>query len=234
MTAPAKRRPISRADTHDGPVALAAAILEGSADLRGAACTAHPRLYDPDVRAAGLGYASEAERWDEVQATCISCPARGRCWAWAAELSATRKPAGPLAATMSNPFPVGHAQRRRHRPDDDAELERAEPTEASEPTEPEDQEHTEPATCEGIDCDRPVIARDLCLAHYRRYRRDPDQPRDWLIRPLRRSPGTARRSPRTAATEPPDPEPPPPRPRGARRRVKPSRNRKRHNRSDRR
>lgn len=193
MTAPAKRRPISPAGAHDGPVALAAAILEGSADLHGAACTDHPRLFDPDVHAADLGHASESERWDQVQGVCVSCPARARCWAWADGLSHHRRPLGPLATTMANPFPVGHAQRQRYRPDGDAELERAEPA-ASEPElteDAEDQEHTEPATCEGIDCDRPVLARGLCHAHYRRYRRDPDQSRDRLIRPLRRSPRTA-------------------------------------------
>ncbi len=89
---------------HDGPVALAAAILEGSANLAGAACTATPRLFDPDVKAADLGHPDEGTRWAAVTRVCRSCPARGRCWQWSQDMAAARRPAGPTAASVANPF----------------------------------------------------------------------------------------------------------------------------------
>lgn len=91
-----------------GVVGLLVEILGGSADLRGAACTAEPRLYDPDVSAQALGYESDEEREAAIAATCISCPVRGACWAWASEQSANRI-AGPTAASYS----VGLVMRSR-------------------------------------------------------------------------------------------------------------------------
>lgn len=82
----------------DGPVALAVAILTGSANLRGAACTRNPRLFDPDVSASALGFTSHRDREKAVEATCVGCPARGACWAWASELPSMRI-TGPTAAT---------------------------------------------------------------------------------------------------------------------------------------
>lgn len=93
MSAVARARP-----GKDGPVALAAAILTGSADLRGAACTANASLFDPDVPAHVLGYRSDRDRERAVEATCVSCPARGDCWAWASRLNPQRI-TGPTAAT---------------------------------------------------------------------------------------------------------------------------------------
>lgn len=101
MTAPTKRRPMPR--RYDGPVALAAEILRGTANLRGAACTAQPRLYDPDVSAEELGL-TDAERWGRVKATCVQCPARGRCWEWANGLTGHARPRGVLPDVIQNPF----------------------------------------------------------------------------------------------------------------------------------
>lgn len=99
---------------HDGPVALAAEILRGSADLRGAKCVEYRDEFDPDLHARDIGYDDEADRWAIVQLVCRACPARGACWAWASELSGHRRPAGPLATTTVNPFPITRAQRKRH------------------------------------------------------------------------------------------------------------------------
>ena len=96
----------------DGPVALAVAILTGSADLRGAACTANARLFDPDVLAESLGYGSDRDREWAVETTCVSCSARGACWAWASGLS-TQRVMGPTAATMGL---AGSMRPRRGRP----------------------------------------------------------------------------------------------------------------------
>lgn len=96
----------------DGPVALAAAILTGSADLRGAACTANARLFDPDVPAQTLGYDTDRAREHAVEATCQRCPARGACWAWASGLS-NQRVLGPTAATAGL---AGSMRPRRGRP----------------------------------------------------------------------------------------------------------------------
>lgn len=93
-------------------MALAAAILTGSADLRGAACTEAPRLFDPDVPAESLGYETDRARERAVEATCVSCPARGACWAWASGLS-TQRIVGPTAATAGL---AGSMRPRRGRP----------------------------------------------------------------------------------------------------------------------
>lgn len=203
MTAATPRHRAATLDRHDGPVALAAEILGGSADLRGAACADYARLFDVDVPAADLGHADERERWSAVQRVCRSCPVRGQCWSWATRLPGNRKPSGPTAASVNSPFNRGPAA--------------AEVTPASADITPAVTE-----TCTGKDCLRPVLARGLCLAHYRRYRRNPDQPRDHLLRPLRRSPH---------APKEPQPEPgphprTPQRSRGARSRIRPSINRR--------
>ncbi len=104
-----RRRSVDAA--HDGPLALVAAILAGSADLAGAACVDSPCLYDPDVRAESLGYPDEDARWSAVTDTCVGCPARGRCWAWMDRTSVYAAPTGPTAASVINPF------RFRHRAD---------------------------------------------------------------------------------------------------------------------
>lgn len=96
----------------DGPVALAVAILTGSADLSGAACTENARLFDPDVPAESLGYETDRARERAVEATCVSCPARGACWAWASGLS-TQRIVGPTAATAGL---AGSMRPRRGRP----------------------------------------------------------------------------------------------------------------------
>ncbi|GAA1480622.1 hypothetical protein GCM10009624_10620 [Gordonia sinesedis] len=181
---------------HDGPVALMAEILEGTADLRGAACTARPRLFDPDVEHSEVGHTSAADRWREVRRICQSCPARAACWAWATRAPHTRAPLGPTAASVNSPF--------RRVPD------RATSAVGN--------------VCEGMECDRPCFAMGLCNAHYSRYVRNPDQPRDRLLRPL-----AAQR--RTYPDQ--EPAPAPPRStakRGARSRIKPSINRSRRHR----
>lgn len=87
--------------THD-ELGLMAAILTGSADLRGAACVGRTALFDPDVPAESLGHADESARWEETQRVCQSCPARAACWAWASELPSGRV-SGPVATTTVNP-----------------------------------------------------------------------------------------------------------------------------------
>lgn len=82
---------------------LMVAILRGSADLRGAACVGHARLFDIDVRASEVGHADETHRWAAVAAICQTCPVRGRCWEWASVQPSTRF-SGPAAATSGNPF----------------------------------------------------------------------------------------------------------------------------------
>lgn len=80
-------------------VSLLEQILAGSADLRGAACTSHPRLFDPDISHRTLGYASADERHRQVAATCVGCPVRRECWAWVQRTPRLRV-SGPTAATM--------------------------------------------------------------------------------------------------------------------------------------
>ncbi|MCX6470370.1 MAG: hypothetical protein NTW76_13780 [Corynebacteriales bacterium] len=92
-------------------MALAVRILTGSADLSGASCIGRAELFDPDLLAESLGYPDEAARWAAIQATCVGCPARGRCWAWVTELTDYRKPLGPTAASVLTPF----SDRRRPR-----------------------------------------------------------------------------------------------------------------------
>lgn len=113
MTTTEIRRPGRVLARHDGPVALAAMILTGSADLRGAACTANPRLFDPDVDHAALGFSSMSAREAAVAATCQTCPARGACWAWASGLNSSRV-TGPTAYTAG--IAESMRQRRRGRP----------------------------------------------------------------------------------------------------------------------
>ena len=184
---------------HDGPVALVAEILKGTAPLHGAACTADPALFDLDVHAETLGYPDEAARWAAVQRVCISCPARGRCWAWSSELTAARQASGPVATTRVNPFPISRAFAER-------------------PPRVQDPEPDEPGAgpglrCIGRGCSRPVVALNVCEAHYRRIRRRPNADPAELLAPLRRPPQHR--------------DAPPPRSRGARSRVRPSRHRRR-------
>lgn len=91
-----------------GPVDLVAAILTGSADLRGAACAGMGRLFDPDVAHAELGYPDQIARESAVEATCVGCPVRAQCWAWASRLPSLRV-TGPTAASSS----VGLVMRAR-------------------------------------------------------------------------------------------------------------------------
>lgn len=97
----------------DGSLGLALAIVEGSANLRGARCTEFPADFDPDRRAEDLGFATEGQRWQHCQVVCRACPARGECWAWATELPAQARPRGPLADTAASPFRPGRVARDR-------------------------------------------------------------------------------------------------------------------------
>lgn len=111
MTAPVRRR---QQRPEGGPIALAAAILRGSANLHGARCVDYVGEFDVDQHAEDLGYADERERWEFCQVVCRACPARASCWSWSEGLNGHRKPAGPLATTTINPFPITRAQRARH------------------------------------------------------------------------------------------------------------------------
>lgn len=117
VTAPAKRRRSAvTADRrrHDGVVALLAEVLDGTTNLRGAACAEHPKLFDLDVPHAEVGHTSPRERWSAVKATCQRCPVRGECWQWATGLrNSTRRPAGPLATTDASPWKGTGRPRRR-------------------------------------------------------------------------------------------------------------------------
>lgn len=230
MTAPTTRRPPPR--RYDGPVALASAILTGSADLRGAACTSEPRLYDPDVSAEDLGL-TDRGRWQAVKDLCVACPARGACWEWSTGLSNHARPRGPLADVYQDPFAAVRRWERRGptaAEDPPPPTPDPEPEPAEDPPTPEPEPPTPPPTtsedpepeprrpvrhtvawvrrCDGRGCSRPMWANGLCQAHSQRYHRDPGQPRDQLLGPLRRSPR--------------DPGDPPPPKRGARSRTKPS------------
>ena len=60
---------------------LVAEVLEGGADLSGAACTRLPALHDPADRDES---AEEVlDRWDMAVKVCHACPALERCRAWA-------------------------------------------------------------------------------------------------------------------------------------------------------
>ena len=93
-------------------VTLLEAILAGSADLRGAACTNSPQLFDPDVPHTDLGYPTPRARARVIEATCVGCPVRRECWAWAHRQPGSRV-VGPTAATSS----VGMVFGKRHHPD---------------------------------------------------------------------------------------------------------------------
>ncbi|MGY3555652.1 hypothetical protein ACVWY6_003865 [Williamsia sp. R60] len=83
-------------------VALLEWIIRGTNDLRGAACTACPDLFNTAIPSPFLGH-TNASRWALVQATCKTCPARAACWAWAAQ-TPNSGASGPTAATLINPF----------------------------------------------------------------------------------------------------------------------------------
>ena len=211
---------------HDGVVALMATMLEGTTDLRGAACTANPHLFDPDVPAETLGL-TDIERWRAVQATCIGCPARAACWDWATSVGNHGRPRGPLADSMNDPFASSRRwERRRAASDPEAE----EPA----PTVTRDRKPNvtpRPRRCAGRGCSRPVLAQGLCEAHYRRLKRNPHQPRDRLLRPLRRSPRPKASEPLQEPPGGPDPPTQARKPsRSARRRIRPSINRSRRHR----
>lgn len=93
-------------------VTLLEKVLAGSADLRGAACTENPRLFDPDVAHTDLGYPTPQARRAAIEATCVGCPVRRECWAWAHRQPGSRV-VGPTAATSS----VGMVFGKRHHPD---------------------------------------------------------------------------------------------------------------------
>lgn len=97
---------------YDGPVALAAAIVSGSENLHGARCTEYPRLFDPDVDHAALGYPTREARRAAVEQTCISCPVRARCWDWSTSISPNRV-AGPTASTSHVASALWPRNRRR-------------------------------------------------------------------------------------------------------------------------
>ena len=96
-----------------GALGLLVEILRDSENLRGAKCVDYRDEFDPDVPAADLGYADEAERWDMCNTVCRACPVRGECWAWASGLTVHRAPLGPTAATQINPFRMGRPRRSR-------------------------------------------------------------------------------------------------------------------------
>lgn len=118
-----------------GVVELLARILTGSENLRGAACAGRGPLFDPDVPAEALGYAGRDEREEAIAATCISCPVRGQCWAWASELSMSYV-VGPTAATASVPLVMRHRPPGRPPRPVAALKESAEPPPAPEDPEP--------------------------------------------------------------------------------------------------
>lgn len=65
-----------------GPLPLLAAVLEGTADLAGAACQASdPRLFDPLDRSETVD--AVAERHQKATAVCRRCPVIDGCHAWA-------------------------------------------------------------------------------------------------------------------------------------------------------
>ncbi|MET9199033.1 WhiB family transcriptional regulator [Gordonia sp. NPDC003585] len=92
-----RRRALAR---HRDPdvVTLLESILAGSADLHGAACTATPRLFDPDVTHSALGFPTAHARADAVETVCVGCPVRDRCWEWAHHQPKLRV-TGPTAAS---------------------------------------------------------------------------------------------------------------------------------------
>ena len=100
------------ATAYDGPVALAAAILAGSADLRGAACRGRGRWFDPDVDHTALGYPTREARRAAVEELCVGCPVRARCWQWSTSISPNRV-AGPTAATSHVASALWPRNRRR-------------------------------------------------------------------------------------------------------------------------
>ena len=93
-----------------GMVALLESILEDSPQLRGAKCTAQPRLFDPDVRHDELGFISRQARTRAVENCCLSCPARGQCWEWAS--TARGRVSGPTAATANVASALSPRRRR--------------------------------------------------------------------------------------------------------------------------
>lgn len=116
MTALVKRRrsAVAADRRHDGVVALLAEVLDGTTNLRGAACVDHPKLFDIDVPHAEVGHAAAQSRWDAVKATCQRCPVRGECWQWSADLRrSARRPTGPLATTDASPWKGTGRPRRR-------------------------------------------------------------------------------------------------------------------------
>lgn len=64
-----------------GPVALLAAILEGTESLSGAACTRTPELFDP--RDPTEDSATAERRHHAAVTLCLSCPVMDTCRAWA-------------------------------------------------------------------------------------------------------------------------------------------------------
>lgn len=64
-----------------GPVALMAAILEGSENLAGALCAADPAAHDKERWDSEPR--TESRRLADAAAHCRDCPARDRCYTWA-------------------------------------------------------------------------------------------------------------------------------------------------------
>lgn len=82
-----------------GPIALMAAILEGSANLAGAVCTTDPAAHDNERWASENR--PEPRRLADASAHCRRCPARDRCHEWA-----SKQPRGRVTGiTPAHPIP---------------------------------------------------------------------------------------------------------------------------------
>lgn len=90
-----------------GPVALMAAILEGSENLAGALCAADPAAHDNERWTNE--HRSEVRRLADAAAHCRQCPARERCRTWAGN-----QPRGRITGiTPAHPAPQYLGKYRR-------------------------------------------------------------------------------------------------------------------------
>lgn len=79
-------------------VELAAAMLQGTPRLTGAACAGRWELFDPRGVDVVQETVPEADaRHAEALAICAACPALGACRAWVAESRPSQRPAGVVA-----------------------------------------------------------------------------------------------------------------------------------------
>ncbi len=102
----------------EGVVDLLAEVLRDVPNLRGASCVGHARLFDADRHAAELGYRDEDARWRAVAETCRTCPVRGRCWEWSRSVPQSRRPHGPVATALANPFTTAHRRAEQEERDE--------------------------------------------------------------------------------------------------------------------